>query len=66
MITPILVQSHLEISIQKWDNNLTAVNEQFNDFYGRLENCVERHPPLKKKEQKLMCKPWITLVFLKL
>ena len=52
-----------DVSIQKWDNNLTNVNEQFNDFYWRLENCVDRHAPLKKinkEEQKLRSKPWIT------
>ena len=37
------------------------VNDQFNDFYFKLEGCVDRHAPLKKlnpKETKLMTKPW--------
>ena len=49
--------------IQKWNNNLSNVNDQFNDFYWRLEGCVDRHAPLKKvkmKELKLNSKPWIT------
>lgn len=52
-----------DISIQAWDNNLTDVNEQFTDFYWRLESCVDRHAPVKKlsrKEMKLDSKPWIT------
>ena len=35
-----------------------------NDFYSKLEACVERHAPIKKltlkKEIKLENKPWIT------
>ena len=52
-----------DISIQKWDNTYDNVNDQFNDFYGRLENCVDRHAPMKKqsfKQLKLESKPWIT------
>ena len=52
-----------DISIQKWDNEMTDVNDQFNDFYWRLESCVERHAPIekvKKKDLKLKSKPWIT------
>ena len=58
-----------DVSLQKWDNDLTDVNDQFNDFYWRLEKCVERHAPLKKlnkKEVKLSSKPWITLEIEKL
>ena len=43
--------------------NLDDVNEQFNDFYIKLEGCVNRHAPLKKltpKEIKLQQKPWIS------
>ena len=52
-----------DISIQKWNNNLSNVNDQFNDFYWHLEGFVDRHAPLKKvkmKELKLNSKPWIT------
>ena len=52
-----------DISIQKWNNNLSNVNDQFNDFYWCLEGYVDRHAPLKKvkmKELKLNSKPWIT------
>ena len=47
----------------KWNNNLSNINDKLNDFYWRLEGCVDRHAPLKKvkmKEQKLNSKPWIT------
>ena len=52
-----------DISIQKWDNNFADVNDQFNDFYKRLDSTVERHDPLKKlskKDMKLKSKPWLT------
>ena len=52
-----------DVSIQSFNNNLTDVNDQFKDFYLRLEGCVNRHAPLKKqsaKEIKLEQKPWIT------
>ena len=52
-----------DISIQKWNNNLSNANHQFNDFYWRLEGCVDRHASLKKvkmKELKLNNKLWIT------
>ena len=50
------------VSIQNFDNNPVNVNDQFKDFYLRLEGCVERHAPLKKltpKEVKFKYKPWI-------
>ena len=41
-----------DISIQKWDNNFADVNDQFNDFYKRLDSTVERHAaPLKKRHE---------------
>ena len=49
--------------MQKWENKLTDVNDQFNDFYWRLEGCVQRHAPIKKlskKELQATSKPWIT------
>ena len=52
-----------DVSIQNFDNNLEDVNDQFKDFYLRLNGCVERHAPLKKltpKEVKLKHKPWIS------
>ena len=52
-----------DVSIQNFNNYSKDVNEKFNDFYFKLEACVERHAPLKKltpKEIKLENKPWIT------
>ena len=52
-----------DVSIQEWNNQLHDVDNQFNDFYWRLEGCVNRHAPIKKlnkKEIKLNSKPWIT------
>ena len=45
------------------------VNEQFVDFFYKLEGCVNRHAPLKKlsnKEIKLNQKPWISSKILKM
>ena len=39
------------------------VNDQFNDFYWKIEGCVERHAPVKElstKEKKMKSKPWIS------
>ena len=52
-----------DVSIQNFDNNLNNVNDQFWDFYFKLNGCVERHAPIKEltpKEIKLKNKPWIT------
>ena len=52
-----------DVSIQNFNNHYKDVNEKFNDFYFKLEGCVERHAPLKKltpKEIILENKPWIT------
>ena len=52
-----------DVSVQNFNNYYEDVNENFNDFYFKLEVCVERHAPLKKltvKEIKLENKPWIT------
>ena len=52
-----------DVSIQNFYNHFEDVNDKFNDFYFKLEGCVERHAPLKKltqKEIKLESKPWIT------
>ena len=51
-----------DVSIQNFCNDLKDVDEQFQDFYFKLEGCVNRHAPLKKltpKEIKLNQKPWI-------
>ena len=52
-----------DISIQNWNNRFDNINHQFNDFYWRLDECVNRHAPIKKLspgEIKLKSKPWIT------
>ena len=51
-----------DVSIQLFSDDLEDVNEQFQDFYFKLQGCVDRHAPLKKltpKEIKLNKKPWI-------
>ena len=58
-----------DISLQQWNNEYTDVDSQFNDFYWRLEGCVDRHVPLKKlskKDIKLKSKPWITRAIMKM
>ena len=52
-----------DISIQNWDTTFDNVNDQFNDFYWKIEGCVERHAPVKElstKEIKMKSKPWIS------
>ena len=52
-----------DVSIQDFNNNFENINEQFHDFYNKLEGCVNRHAPVKKlkpKEVKLVQKPWIS------
>ena len=36
-----------DVSIQNFDVEFDNVNDQFNDFYFKLEGCVDRHAPLK-------------------
>ena len=58
-----------DIPLQQWNNEYTDVDSQFNDFYCRLEGCVDRHVPLKKlsnKDIKLKSKPWITPAIMKM
>ena len=58
-----------DVSIQNFNNQLDDVNDQFQDFYFKLQGCVDRHAPLKKltpKEIKLEQKPWITNELLKM
>ena len=52
-----------DVSIQNFNNQFQDINDKFNDFYSKLEACVERHAPLKKlspKQVKLENKPWVT------
>ena len=52
-----------EVSSQNFNNDFVDVNDQFSDFYSKLEGCVEKHAPLKKlkpKDIKLKDKPWIS------
>ena len=58
-----------DVSIQNFNHNLMDVNDQFNDFYYKLEGCVNRHAPYKKltpKEVKLYQKPWISSRLIKM
>ena len=51
------------VSIQKWDATYENANDQFNDFFWKLNGCVERHAPIKElspTEIKMKSKPWIT------
>ena len=52
-----------DVSIQVFNNSLENIDDQFSDFYIKLEGCVDRHAPIKKlnhKEVKLAQKPWIS------
>ena len=52
-----------DVSIQNWNYDLDDPSQLFNDFFWRLEGCVNRHAPIKKlkpSEIKLKTKPWIT------
>ena len=52
-----------DISIQIWNNKYDNINDQFNDFHLRLDECMNRHAPINKLsfgEIKLKSKPWIT------
>ena len=51
------------VSKQRFGNSFTDVNDKFEDFYMQLNQCVNRHVPLKKmspKEIKEKSKPWVT------
>ena len=37
-----------DISLQNWNNRYDNINDQFNDFHWRLDECVNRHAPFKK------------------
>ena len=54
---------HDDVSIQNWNYDLDNPTDLFNDFFWRIESCVDRHAPIKKlnsREIKLKAKPWIT------
>ena len=36
------------ISIQNWNNKYDKINDQFNDFHWRLDECMNRHATIKK------------------
>ena len=59
-----------DISIQNWNaHNLEGTDNKFNDFLWRIEDCLDRHAPVKKlskKQQKKVSKPWINDTILKL
>ena len=58
-----------DVSIQKFENDFINVNDQFNDFFFKLEGCVNRHAPFKKltlKEIKTNDKPWISSELIKM
>ena len=59
-----------DVSIQTWNTNVQSdTNYKFNDFYWRLEGCIDRHAPLKKlnkKQLNKLSKPWINNSILKM
>ena len=49
-----------DISIQNWNYSYNIAQDLFNDFYVKLDGCVNRYAPLKKlspKEIKAKYKP---------
>ena len=51
-----------DVSIQNWNYSLNNVDDSFQDFYRKLEGCVNRHAPMKKltpREIQTKNKPWI-------
>ena len=58
-----------DVSIQIFDNDFFDVIDQFNDFFLKLEGCVNRHAPFKKltsKEIRTKDKPWISSELIKM
>jgi len=53
-----------DICKQTWENDLTDVNELYEEFITKLNSCVDKHAPIKKltkREMKIKSKPWITM-----
>ena len=58
-----------DISIQKWNYSYNNVQDLLNDFYVKLDGCVNQHAPLKKlspKEIKVKFKPCVSGKILKM
>ena len=58
-----------DVSIQNFNNDFTNINDEFNDFFFKLEGCVNRHAPFKKltsKEIRSIDKPWISNELIKM
>ena len=36
-----------DVSIQRWNYDLDNPSDSFNDYFWRLEGCVDRHAPIK-------------------
>ena len=53
-----------DVSIQNSDVEFDNVNDQFNDFYFKLEGCTIKK--INPKETKLMSKPWISNELIKM
>ena len=52
-----------DVSNLNFNTDSNDVNNQFNEFYLKLESCVDKHAPIKKlkpKEVLLKQKPWIS------
>ena len=58
------------ISRLDWNlNNSYGINEKFNTFLSKLENCIDLHAPIKKLNRKQIrktSKPWINLYIIKM
>ena len=58
-----------DVSLQNCNYSHNNVNDAFNDFYIKLEACVDRHVPLKRlttREVKIKSKPWLSTEILKM
>ena len=40
-------ESFRDVSLQNFANKFDSVHDQFNDFFWKLEGCVDRHAPIK-------------------
>ena len=59
-----------DISRLEWNlNNSYGINEKFNTFLSKMENCIDLHAPIKKLNRKQIrktSKPWINLYIIKM